>query len=292
MNSARWVVPTKKIIVCSVLTLVGVPGSPMLNWHPAVAVSRDFAQLQNSRDELDTDLAKLDALRESRDLDSLETVINRESPKWKARDRQSFLAYMFGACGEISSYDYPDRSKQATLLTRYAISVLSSGPLSLEERVPFVEFLGLDPSKIDETAWKSLRQEKARFWLETWRLLSETRDLKFDPQDVPMINVAPPPGAGVPAGGSPTDIKDPKLRAEYERAIARNRAKIERFNEQHYVRTTADRFYEEAQRYLVNAYSRTPSDPLELERLLAEYIGDEAARNRVLEEVRERLHQQ
>jgi len=240
---------------------------------------------------LDADLAKLDALRESRDLDSLETAINRDSLKWKARDRQPFLAYMFEACGEISSYDYSDKSKQATLLSRFAISVLSSGPLSLEERVPFVEFLGLDPVKIDETAWKRLRQEKASFWLETWRLLSEAQDPNFDLQDVPMINVAPPPGAGVPAGGSPSDIKDPALRAEYERAIALNRAKIARFNEQHYVRMTADKFYQDAQRYLINAYSRTPSNPTELERLLSVYVGDEAVRNRILEETRKAQNQ-
>jgi hypothetical protein len=193
---------------------------------------------------------------------------------------------MFAACGQISSYDYPDRSKQATLLSRYAISVLSSGSLSLEERLPFVEFLGLDPSNIDETAWQNLRREKARLWLETWRLLSETQDPNFDFQDVPTINVAPPPGAGVPAGGSPSDIKDPRLRAEYEGAIALNRAKIKRFNEQHFVRMTADKFYEHAQRYLVNAYSRTPSNPMELGKLLSVYVGDEAVRNRILEETR------
>lgn len=286
MISDKFVLLRRKIVVCSVLAFVGVLESPLLKYDPARAVSEDFTQLPSSRAELDRDLAELDALRESRDLDSLEKAINHDSPKWKARDRQSFITYMFGACGEISSYDYSDKSKQATLLTRYAISVLSSGPLSLEERVPFVEFLGADPLNIDETEWKNLRQKKARLWLETWRLISEARDLKFDFQDVPMINVEPPPGAGVGAGGSPSDIKDLRLRAEYERAIALNRAKVERFNEQNYLRLTADRFYEHAQRYLVNAYSRTPSNPTELERLLSIYIADEAIRNRILEETR------
>jgi hypothetical protein len=80
-------------------------------------------------------------------------------------------------------------------------------------------------------------------------------------------------------------IQNPQLRTEYEKAIAENRAKSQRYNEQNWLKLNAPSFYAEAERYLVNAYTRQPSDLEELEHYLSEYV-DTATRDRVLHKVR------
>lgn len=47
----------------------------------------------------------------------------------------------------------------------------------------------------------------------------------FDFSKMPMLNVAPPFGSEYPAGVAPESIREPEIRAEYERALAENDAR-------------------------------------------------------------------
>ena len=87
-------------------------------------------------------------------------------------------------------------------------------------------------------------------------------------------------------GASPESIRDLKLRAEYERAIAQNSAKARRYNDQYWLKQTAPDFYKTVEKYLVSAYSRPPTDSAQLERLLSQYVDDNDVRVRILAEVR------
>src|ERR1700720_1323014 len=215
-----------------------------------------LASGQSSHDELSQDIASLDSFLSKRDLDSLEVTIDRASAKWQAKDRISFIAYMSKACSLLSSYDIGDLSKRASLLSRYAISVLMSGDLQLRDQVQFVSFLMFDPLVIDEAAWKRLREQKAELWLAARRRAATSIDPTFDFNDWPQLNVPTPRGSGVPNGVSPKAIRDPKLRTEYEMAIRENSAKTVRYNEQYWLKQNAPDFYENVERYLVNAYTR------------------------------------
>jgi hypothetical protein len=241
--------------------------------------------------DLQRDLAELDSYLSYRNLDTLERVVEEKSRKWQSEDHKSFILYMSKACTLLSSYDIGDMSKRASLLGQYAMRTLASGELPLEDEVQFVEFLMFDPLKIDDASWKKLREQKARLWLSTRRRILESIDPAFDFSDRPFLNVAPPPQSAVPAGISPEAVKDPKLRAEYEAAIARNSAKARRFNKQYWLKRNAPRFYEETERYLVNAYSRPPADSPQLEQLLSEYVEDNTVRSRILKEAAERESQ-
>jgi hypothetical protein len=247
---------------------------------------QELAQVENSSRELQEDLAKVDSFLSTRNLDSLEAVVDRESTKWQKRNRQSFLTYLLKICSVLSSYDWSDESRQSLLLSRYAILAVTSGELPLQEYVQFVEFLTLDPIKVDEAIWKSLCLRKAQFFLEARRRLTASVDPTFSFDDRPELNVKTPPNSGMPNGISPESIKDPKLRSEYESAIARNSAKAQRYNDQYWLKKNTQRFSEEAERYLVNAYERPPADLPQLEGLLSEYVGNEAISNRIIAEVR------
>jgi len=193
---------------------------------------------------------------------------------------------MLKVCSLISSYDWRDESRQSLLLSRYAISAVTSGDLPLKEYVQFVEFLALDPIVLDEATWKALRLRKAQLFLEARRRLASSIDPNFNFDDRPELNVLTPPSSGMPNGVSPESIKDPKLRSEYESAIARNSAKARRYNDQYWLKQTAPRFYQEAERYLIHAYARPPADPSQLEQLLSQYVDDTGMRARILEKVR------
>ena len=266
------------------LTLLLVQDGPAATVHPEIRP----CQWQEAQYDLPRDLVELDSYLSYRDLDTLESVVNRKAMEWQEKDRISFIAYMSKACSLLSSYDVGDISKRASLLSKYAIRVLTSGDLSLRDQVQFVEFLMFDPPAVDETSWRSLREQKAELWLAARRRVAKSLNPTFDFEDRPFLNVPTPAGSGAPAGSSPESIKDPKLRAEYKIAVAQNSAKARRYNDQYWLKRNAPHFYEETERYLVNAYSRPPADLAQLERLLSQYGDDNALRGRVLEQLRKR----
>jgi len=245
-----------------------------------------YASAQIPDNELSQDIAKLDSFLSDRNLDLIEATVNKDSVKWKQRDRPSYITYMAKACSLLSSYDIGDLSKRALLLSRYAISVLMSGDLSLHDDVHFVSFLMFDPIVIDEAAWKALREEKAQLWLAARQRVASSIDPTFDFDDMPFINVPTPKGSGARPGSSPESIKEPKLRAEYNAAIARNSEKIQRSNDQLWLKQNAPDFYKNVEQYLVISYTRPPADLAELERLLAQYVDDNGVRDRILDQVR------
>jgi hypothetical protein len=256
-------------------------------WSVAAAPYHKAHFVQGPNLNVDMDLEKLQVPRAARDLDSLANLIDVDSKKWKSTDSASYLAYMYGACGEISSYDYPDRAKQAKLLTRYSLEVLDSEHLSLEQRFRFLEFMGYDAPDWDEVTWRHLRFQKANLWLDTWKQFAVSVDPTFDGTEVPMINIDPPAGTSVPSGSSPEAVKDPKLRAEYEHSLAANLARTARINERQYLRMNAGQFYAEAEKYLVNAYSKAPTDSAELDHLLTRKRIDPATHARLLMKIRD-----
>ncbi|MGC1485326.1 MAG: hypothetical protein WA789_16155 [Candidatus Acidiferrum sp.] len=250
-----------------------------------VPAEQQLPQAENPSQELQDDLARLDSFLSSRNLDSLEKVADKDSAKWQKRDRQSSVRYLLKVCSIVSSYDWRDESRQSLLLSRYAIAALTSGNLPVEEYVQFAEFLTLDPLRVDEATWKNLRLQKAQLLLEAWRQLTDSVDTNFNFDDRPELNVPAPAGSNVPSGISPEAIKDPKLRSEYEGAIARNSAKARRYNEQYWLKRNAPRFYQAAEKYLITAYSRPPTDLAQLERLLSQYIQEPSTRRRILDHV-------
>jgi hypothetical protein len=88
--------------------------------------------------------------------------------------------------------------------------------------------------ELDDRQYRAARQDALELWLRLLDLLDRNFDSAFDPDDIPPKMVRPPalpdPSQGsLPPGASPSLIADPKVRAEYEQAIAANRAKIRRY---------------------------------------------------------------
>jgi hypothetical protein len=76
-----------------------------------------------------------------------------------------------------------------------------------------------DPPRAYPQKHRARREELLRLWLRMFRLIDAALDPSFNPKDGPKHNVHPPVDYPV---NQMSDIKDPVLRAEYERAIAEN----------------------------------------------------------------------
>jgi hypothetical protein len=121
-------------------------------------------------------------------------------------------------------------------------------------------------------------------WFSFLALLDRSLDPTFDPRNVPVKGVAPPPGHGVvhPSGEvDPESIPDPSARAEYIRALDANTEARRRYQVQAQLRRVeadAVRFLE---LLLAGRYSGSGQDTQELEELLAASPLAEARRDRI-----------
>ena len=78
--------------------------------------------------------------------------------------------------------------------------------------------------------WDVDKKTKLKSLLFVLNIIDLKRDAKFDPNDMPLLNVAPPDGSGLDSGMDPDQIKDPILKKEYLDAIEKNHVKAENYN--------------------------------------------------------------
>jgi hypothetical protein len=82
-------------------------------------------------------------------------------------------------------------------------------------------------SPADVETFQSL---KLRILLDAFNGIDSKRIVAFNFHDLPEMNVLPPVESGLPAGVDPASIRDPKLREDYQRQLAANRAKTAAYN--------------------------------------------------------------
>jgi hypothetical protein len=141
--------------------------------------------------------------------------------------------------------------------------------LALEEVHPAEE---LDPGLRAQ-----VRSAALAVWLELLALLDRSLDPGFDPSDVPPKRVEPPPlpgGVQLPPGAEPGRIPDPAARAEYEQAIAANRARAEHYRQQIHLRRLDERMPPRVDAFITGSYLATPRDQAELRAAIDRKIQD------------------
>ncbi len=122
-----------------------------------------------------------------------------------------------------------------------------------------------------------LRKDSLYLWLCLIKLLDRYLDPDFDPDDVPELNVQPPPttgGAVLRPGADPALIDDPATRAQYEKEIAANEAKTTNYAFQTKLRRLDERITPRAENFIRNFYTPAPGDQEELNIAIDETIKD------------------
>lgn len=227
------------------------------------------------QDKFQQDLLNLRNYRSSGMLEDLIAERNKIEQEWGQSGGEAYGKLSLEFLGVLTSTRYRSADDKALNLSQeYAIQALKKADtFELETEWHLLLYLRYP---VAETALNDLqmreRRDGVKLWLHALRRLETEKDEKFDPKDLPVLNVTPPEGARVRFSGmSPESIEDPKLRAEYEKAIEANAKKIVYYNKQYRLRQDEDFILKNAVKYISKFYSRQPVNSEELEGLLNEF---------------------
>jgi hypothetical protein len=130
-----------------------------------------------------------------------------------------------------------------------------------------------------------LRTNCLALWLGFLQILDRFLDPEFNPEDIPENLVQPPPTSGgvvYPPGADPAVIDDPKARAEYEEAIAANRAKTEHYQLQIDLHRLNERIPPRVEAFIHDSYTSAPDDRAELRTAIDTIIKDRQRKENLL----------
>ena len=262
----------------------------------AVMVSSTlFAAEEDNARIYEEKVKQIEMLGQAKDLHALERLGQEIKREWRSTDINMYVRLTLKVAQEIGSRDFKF-NKRFGLAQDFAIQALEYAnviPLEMEcKLIIWVQGrFNADGNVLQGAQWASFRKKQLLLRLHAWQRIKATIDKNWDPNDTGVINVCPPAGSNIPAGGAPSGIKDPQLRAEYEAAIEVNSQKIARSNLQILARRLNKRWIPGAQRAIIRAYIEAPSEKAELEELekyLLQYGVDEKARSTILDAVKKK----
>jgi len=223
------------------------------------------------------------------DLDKYEHFADEIQNKWSQRNKEYYARLMLAICGPLGSGRFKGDRQQYELARKYALSALESSdaiPLDLELKLTgHVMTPTLGPNVPKDENFAERRRKDVEVRLHAWRRLLDAIDPKWNPDDRPAGNIRPPAATGFPSGIAPEEIEDATLRAEYEAAIKLNRQKAERYCEQYSLRSWLRRFPNDAESYIIKAYSNPPYNVAELKKSLSKHKIDEKTKSQILDAV-------
>jgi len=158
-------------------------------------------------------------------------------------------------------------------------------PERLREAYMALENVSLAKEHVPKTR-AQLRTDTLSLWLGLLQILDHHLDPDFNPEDGPEELVQPPPTSGgvvLRPGADPALIDDPTARAEYEKAIAANRAKANNYRLQIHLGRLNERITPRAEEFIRNSYTTAPDDQEELKTAIEKTIEDPRRKARLLE---------
>lgn len=264
--------------------------------HAAFGGSADLSA--QDQEDFKRDADRVAIARRSGDLTTFKTLGDSLEQKWRSKNKQQYSELMLKLCEPITSGQFSGKSGD-DLARKYASSGLSMpDAISVEIEARLAEQMVTNAGKPPDAPvgpdWAANRRADVSARLHAWQRIDDEIGPPLDPKDAPTDYVYPPKGSvphyPVPvAGVSPQAIKDPKLRAEYEAAIAVNKKKQDRFVRHHQLEQLRDQFVSWAEKYIVETYSRPPLDTKELGELLNAYNVAQDTKQRILDEVAKKI---
>jgi hypothetical protein len=146
---------------------------------------------------------------------------------------------------------------------------MTKDPAQLEGAIRDLEHAELPPEQGEDRL--AARREAMVLWLALLAALQKAKDPAFDPNDLPMASLAPPPGSsGVryPAGIDPNAIPEADVRAKYQAALAKNRQKVDTHRLQSRLLFLEGRAQPDVEGFISRNYSKSGPDRGELRELV------------------------
>lgn len=236
------------------------------------------------------DVDKLTNFGKNKDLKRVESYSASLMKKWGGRGTAFDFTLTEKICGVLSSYKFEDDHHRLALLTFYAEhALLDADKMTITEEATLVPYLAKDTSEAKTQTphdWSVWRTKRAKIWLHTIQRIEAGIDKDYipgAPSTLPNFSIMPP-GGGI-AGIDPNDVKDPRIRAEYETLIEKNKQKNIKLTQQIELRRLEKHFVPLAERYLIYIYSSPPYDRVEIEKCLDAYSVDKERKTRILDAV-------
>jgi len=285
----------KKITMCSLVLM-----SAALVTNIAFGATPEASDIENQ--QYKQERTRIKALSESfkpgpvNDLKEYEKFADEILKKWKSKDPEHYAKLMLEICRPITSGRFNTDSR-FNIARKYALLALSDpNKITLEtelELIGHVKTPMFGPPAPKNHEWMERRQKDVEIRLHAWKRLIDVIDPNWDPNQVLLSPNAVGADMGIPGGGmAPESVKDPKLRAEYEAALQKNRDQIERYTKQYRLRDWLNRFPKRAEEYIIRAYSKPPFDVEQLKQYLDKYIADTKTKVRILDAVRLNMENQ
>jgi hypothetical protein len=261
----------------------------------ALVLSISGLAFQVSTTERDNDIASIEhrRCRSQQEFAQFQKDVAALDIKWRAADSASRALLFLRAADAISSsgFDKEDLYEKYAVEQEYALTGLEHAlteKLSLDTEMKLVMHLRTDMTKAvpSSNEFAQDREHKSLLWVHAWERLEQEQLTMFSKKDMPVMNVRPPPGTGVPAGVSPDAIKDPPLRKQYEDAIQQNTIKSERFSYHVGIMHLKDAFDRTAEEFFIQSYSKGPVNLTELNEILTP-IKDQDAKARIMKAIHE-----
>jgi hypothetical protein len=277
----------KKTIICFgaiVICLLARTISFGVSSGPSEAEKQEYRQ----------DQERIETMRKSfnpgptNDIEIFEKFAEEIQKKWKAKDPEHYAKLMLEICGPISSGRFKTDNR-SSIARKYALSALADpNKISIKtelELIGHVMTTMITRIAPDGQEWAQQRKVDVEVRLHAWKRLIDTIDPNWDPNEVLLSPNAVGSDMGLPSSIAPESVKDPKLRAEYEASLQKNREKSERYTEQYRLHDWLKRFPKRAEEYIIQAYSKPPFNVEELKQYLKEYIADDKTRAKILNAV-------
>ncbi|UCH50379.1 MAG: hypothetical protein JSV54_04950 [Chloroflexota bacterium] len=246
---------------------------------------------QAEKQEYKQDMARIKDMEKSfkpglvNDLEQYEKFADEIQKKWSRRNKEYNARLILEICGPLSSGTFED-DRRHDIARKYALSVLEkSEEISVEMELKLTGHVMTSKYKRNAPKGEDLAQRRKKdveIRLHAWKRLLDAIDQNWDPNEEIWSPNAVGALMGLPSGMAPEGIKDPKLRAEYEAALQKNREEIERHTKQYRLHDWLKSYPKRAERYIVKVYSRPPFNLGELKQYLGKYAVDEKTRARIL----------
>lgn len=285
----------KKIIICfGVIIIVCILATTILfgvSSRPSAAEEQEYKQ----------DMARIKTMEKSlkpgrvNNLEEYEKFADEIQKKWSQLNKEHYARLILEICGPLSSGTFED-DRRYDVARKYALSVLDkSEEISIEMELKLtghVVTLMYTPSSPKGEDFAQRRKKDVEIRLHAWKRLIDAIDPNWDPNEELRSPNAVATSMGFPGTIAPESIKDPKLRAEYEAALQKNRQNIERHSEQRRLHDWLKRYPKSAERDIVLMYSEPPFNLEQLKQYLGKYIADTKTKARILDVVAKNIEKQ
>jgi len=160
--------------------------------------------------------------------------------------------------------------------------------LSFETEVRLLYYTADEPLQ-NNSAWPSVRMQRATWWLRVWKRIDTETDSRYDATDMPALNVSPPQASGLPPGVDPASIDNHAWREAYNKTIEENRIKAVYYNQQYTLRRLGPEFKKTATMWLTDWYTKKPPAIAEIKDLLAAWLPHYSEADAILDIINERM---